>query len=204
MVTLWDVASRSLRLGPFRVSKTSVESLSLSADETLLATSGQSGVRLWDVATGAARGRVGDGSSVGAVAFSPAAPLVAIVVAGYPDPDEQAGVVEVWNVDRRSLVMSLRPDLAPDVIGYARLQPGRPDARQRGIGDRFVHLWDVETGCAAPRVQQNVGGVHSLGVQPDGRPAVGVRSRMALVDVATGLQIGRTHGRQRQRRSCVP
>ena len=89
-VTLWDVASRSLRLGPFSVSKTSVESLSLSADETMLATAGSDGVRLWDVATGAARGRVGDGSAVGAVAFSPAAPLVAIVVAGYPDPAEQA------------------------------------------------------------------------------------------------------------------
>ena len=86
-VTLWDVASRSLRLGPFSVSKTSVEGLSLSADETMLATAGPDGVRLWDVATGAARGRVGDGSSVGAVAFSPAAPLVAIVVAGYPDLD---------------------------------------------------------------------------------------------------------------------
>lgn len=83
-VTLWDVASRSLRLGPFSVSKKSVESLSLSADETMLATAGPDGVRLWDVATGTARGRVGDGSSVGAVAFSPAAPLVAIVLAGYP------------------------------------------------------------------------------------------------------------------------
>ena len=86
-MTLWDVASRSLRLGPFSVSKKSVEGLSLSADGTMLATAGQggAGVRLWDVATGAARGRVGDGSAVGAVAFSPAAPLVAIVVAGYPD-----------------------------------------------------------------------------------------------------------------------
>ena len=60
--------------------------MSLSADETMLATAGPNGVRLWDVATGAARGRVGDGSAVGAVAFSPAAPLVAIVVAGYPEP----------------------------------------------------------------------------------------------------------------------
>ena len=41
MVTLWDVASRSLRLGPFSVSKQSVEGLSLSADETMLATAGR-------------------------------------------------------------------------------------------------------------------------------------------------------------------
>ena len=193
-VTLWDVASRSLRLGPFRVSKTSVESLSLSPDETMLATAGTAGVRLWDVATGAARGRVGDDSSVGAVAFSPAAPLVAIVVAGYPDPDEQAGVVEVWNVTRRSLVMSLRPDLAPDVIGYALAFT--PDGRvlaSGGIGDRFVHLWDVEKGKLLRELELNVGGVHSLEFSLDGRTlAVGGYGEpyAALLDVATGAQLG--------------
>ena len=110
-MTLWDVASRSLRLGPFSVSKKSVEGLSLSADGTMLATAGAAGVRLWDVATGEARGRVGDDSAVGAVAFSPAAPLVAMVVSGYPTgrSGQQGGVVEVWNVTRRSLVMRLDP-----------------------------------------------------------------------------------------------
>ena len=193
-VTLWDVASRSLRLGPFSVSKTAVESLSLSADETMLATAGADGVRLWDVATGAARGRVGDDSSVGAVAFSPAAPLVAIVVAGYPEPDEQAGVVEVWNATRRSLVMRLRPDLAPDVIGYALAFT--PDGRvlaSGGLGDRFVHLWDVEKGKLLRELEQNVGGAHSLEFSRDGRTlAVGGYGEpyAALLDVATGLQIG--------------
>ena len=154
----------------------------------------RSGVRLWDVATGAARGRVGDGSSVGAVAFSPAAPLVAIVVAGYPNPDEQAGVVEVWNVTRRSLVMSLRPDLAPDVIGYALAFT--PDGRMLasgGIGDRFVHLWDVEKGKLLRELEQNVGGAHSLEFSRDGRTlAVGGYGEpyAALLDVATGSQIG--------------
>ncbi len=193
-VVLWDVASRSLRLGPFSVSKKPVEGLSLSADGTMLATAGQGGARLWDVATGAARGRVGDDSSVGAVAFSPAAPLVAIVVAGYPDPDEQAGVVEVWNVTRRSLVMRLRPDLAPDVIGYALAFT--PDGRvlaSGGLGDRFVHLWDVEKGKLLRELEQNVGGVHSLEFSLDGRTlAVGGYGEpyAALLDVATGAQLG--------------
>ena len=147
----------------------------------MLATAGADGVRLWDVATGAARGRVGGDSSVGAVAFSPAAPLVAIVGVGWPDPDERAGVVEVWNVTRRSLVMRLRPDLAPDVIGYALAFT--PDGRMLasgGIGDRFVHLWDVEKGKLLRELEQNVGGVHSLEFSRDGRTLAvgGTESRM--------------------------
>ena len=155
-------------------------------------------MRLWDVATGAARGRVGDGSTAGAVAVSPAAPLVALVVAAYdgdrPDPDEDAGVVEVWNVTRRSLVMRLRPDLAPDVIGYALAFT--PDGRvlaSGGLGDRFVHLWDVDTGTLLRELEQNVGGAHSLEFSLDGRTlAVGGYGEpyAALLDVATGAQLG--------------
>ena len=210
-VTLWDVASRSLRLGPFSVSKKSVESLSLSADETMLATAGPDGVRLWDVATGAARGRVGDGSSVGAVAFSPAAPLVAIVLAGYPDRrTEQGGVVEVWNVTRRSLVMRLRPDPAPDVIGYALAFT--PDGRvlaSGGLGDRFVHLWDVEKGRLLRELEQNVGGVHSLEFSLR-RSYLGGRGVRRAVCGAPRRRDGgaarpEAHGRQRRRDGrCVP
>jgi WD40 repeat protein len=193
-VTLWDVGSRSLRLGPFSVSKGSVESLSLSADGTMLATAGLEGVRLWDVATGAARGRVGDGSSVGAVAFSPKKPLVAFVRSGYPDPAEQGGVVEIWDVTRRSLVTRLRPDLALEVVGYALAFT--PDGRvlaSGGLGDRFVHLWDVEKGRLLRELEQNVGGVHSLEFSLDGRTlAVGGYGEpyAALLDVATGAQLG--------------
>ena len=95
---------------------------------------------------------------------------------------------------RRSLVMSLRPDLAPDVIGYALAFT--PDGRvlaSGGIGDRFVHLWDVEKGKLLRELEQNVGGVHSLEFSRDGRTlAVGGYGEpyAALLDVATGLQIG--------------
>jgi len=168
--------------------------MSFNADETMLATAGPNGVRLWDVATGAARGRVGDGSSAGAVAFSPTNPLVAFVRSGYPDPAEQGGVVEIWNVTRRSLVMRLRPDLAPGVIGYALAFT--PDGRvlaSGGLGDRFVHLWDVEKGRLLRELEQNVGGAHSLEFSLDGRTlAVGGYGEpyAALLDVATGAQLG--------------
>ncbi len=214
MVTLWDVASRSLRLGPFSVSKTSVESLSLSADETLLATSGQSGVRLWDVATGAARGRVGDGSSAGAVAFSPAAPLVALVVAAYdgdrPDPDEDAGVVEVWNVTRRSLVMRPATRSCPGRHRLrARLHPGRPGACQRRARRPVRSPLGRREGKAAPRARAERGRRALARVQP-GRSYLGGRGVRRAVCGAPRRRDGgaarpEAHGRQRQRDDrCVP
>ena len=84
--------------------------------------------------------------------------------------------------------------LAPDVIGYALAFT--PDGRvlaSGGLGDRFVHLWDVEKGRLLRELEQNVGGVHSLEFSLDGRTlAVGGYGEpyAALLDVATGAQLG--------------
>jgi serine/threonine protein kinase/WD40 repeat protein len=193
-VTVWDVRSRSLRLGPFAASKQPMHSLSVSADGTMLATAAADGVKLWDVATGAPLGRVGDGSAAGAVAFSPAGPFVSFVLSGYYGRPEQAGDVEIWDVSRRSLVRRLRPALPGGTIGYALAFS--PDGRvlaSGGLGDRFVHLWDVESGTLVRELEQNVGGVHSLEFRPDGRTlAIGGHGEpyAALLDVATGAQLG--------------
>ena len=110
------------------------------------------------------------------------------------DPDEEAGVVEVWNVTRRSLVMSLRPDLAPDVHRLrARLQPGRPGARDGGSATGSFTSGTSSTGKLLRELEQNVGGVHSLEFSPDGRTFAvsGFGEPYAsLWDVATGAQIG--------------
>jgi WD40 repeat protein len=193
-VTVWDVRSRSLRLGPFAATKRPMHSLSVSADGTMLATAAADGVKLWDVATGAPRGRVGDGSAAGAVAFSPAGPFVAFVLSGYYGRPEQAGDVEIWDVPRRSLVRRLRPALPGGTIGYALAfsSDGRVLA-SGGIGDRFIHLWDVEKGRLLRELEQNVGGVHSLEFGPDGHTlAIGGYGEpyAALLDVATGAQLG--------------
>jgi WD40 repeat protein len=198
-VTLWDVASRSLRLGPFAaVSSGSIQSMSFSADGTMLATSGEDGVKLWDSATGAALGRVGDATNVWTVAFSPTGGLLALIRTGWPyseDPKKRAGDVEVWDPTRRSLIKTLRFEAKPKgIIGQALAfsRDGRLLA-SGGVGYNFVHIWDVETGQLIRELEENVGGALVLEFSPDGSilAVSGLGEPFAsLLDVATGEQIG--------------
>jgi WD40 repeat protein/tRNA A-37 threonylcarbamoyl transferase component Bud32 len=187
--TIWDVASRSLRQGPFPVNSYAV-GVSISADGTMLATAGGYGVQLWDVATGASLGVIGDGRYAGDVAFSPTEPLVAFVVEGHEQPG--GGDAEIWDAARRSLVTTLHIDDA-DVLGWAVAfsADGRMLATS-GI-DPLVHLWDVRTGKLIRELKQNVGNaVWALEFTPDGRTLAisGGDSFASLWDVATGAQIG--------------
>ena len=189
MATIWDLESRSLRQGPFQVASYAV-GVSISADGTMLATAGGCGVKLWDVATGAALGRIGDGRNAGDVAFSPTEPLVAFIVDGYLESG--GGDAEIWDVARRSLVTTLHIDDA-DVLGWA--VAFSPDGRMLATGgnDPLVHLWDVRTGKLIRELEQNVGNaVWALEFSPDGRMLAisGGDSFASLWDVATGAQIG--------------
>ncbi len=189
LATIWDLESRSLRQGPFQVASYAV-GVSISADGTMLATAGGGGVKLWDVATGAALGRIGDGRNAGDVAFSPTEPLVAFIVDGYLQSG--GGDAEIWDVARRSLVTTLHIDAA-DVLGWA--VAFSPDGRMLATGgnDPLVHLWDVRTGKLIRELEQNVGNaVWALEFSPDGRILAisGGDSFASLWDVATGAQIG--------------
>ena len=63
--TIWDVESRSLH-GPWDAMRPGgVPSVSVSPDGTRLAVSGAEGVTLWNIATGARLGQLGDGFSRG-------------------------------------------------------------------------------------------------------------------------------------------
>jgi WD40 repeat protein len=199
-VTLWDVASRSLRLGPFAVSSEPVASMSFSADGTMLATTGEDAAfaKLWNAATGAALGTVGDGSNVGTVAFSPTGRFVALIRSGYPlssDPEQQAGDVEFWDPTRRSLIKTLRVEAKPKgIIGQALAfsSDGRLIA-SGGIGYNVVQVWDVETGELIRELEENVGGALVLEFSP-GNSILAVSGYgepfASLLDVATGEQIG--------------
>ena len=193
-LTLWDVASRSLLTGPIQVSSKSIESVSFSADGGMLATAAGDGVRLWDVATGEARGRLGDGSSAGGVAFSPTGPVVALVLSGWPDQMEKGGDVEMWDVTQRELIWKIELDSAQEVLGYAIAF--HPDGRvlaTSGLGDSRVHLWDVESGQLLRELGQNVGGAHGLEFSSDGDVLAVAgygEPLVALFDVPTGAQMG--------------
>jgi WD40 repeat protein len=202
--TVWDVKSQSLRRGPFYVEGL-VVGVSLSADGTMLATAGQQGVRLWDVATGTELSPIGDGTPTDDVAFSPTGPLVAFVVdewapvAGRRDTTAHA---EIWDVARRSRIAGVEVNAgAPDRdegLGYTLAFS--PDGRVLAIGgdDPLVHLWDVRTRKLVRELKQNVGGVRALDFSSDGRMlAISGKPNATLWDIATGTQVGRFSGGSR-------
>jgi len=152
--------------------------VSFSADGTTLATAGSSGVRFWNVATGAVLDSVG-GISVDDVAFSPTGPLVAFV-------RNEGGDAEIWDVARRSRIRTL------EASGYA--VAFSPDGRMLATaGDEpRVQIWDVESGKLIREFEQNVGGVQTLEFSSDGKTLAvsGFDPVASLWDVATGTQIG--------------
>jgi WD40 repeat protein/tRNA A-37 threonylcarbamoyl transferase component Bud32 len=181
--TLWDVGSRSLRQGPFTVAKGPVSGASISADGTTLATAGPDGVMLWDVATGAARGRVGGRAPAGDVAFSPIGSIVAFVL-------ESSGDAEVWDVSGPSPSPTLRLESS----GYGYAVAFSPDGRMLATAglDPLARLWDVHTGKLIRELEQGGSGVLTLEFSPDGRVLAvsGFEPVASLWDVATGIQIG--------------
>jgi WD40 repeat protein len=188
MATLWDVESRSLRQGPFRVGSSAV-GVSFSADGTTLATASPDGVKLSDVATGAVLRGVG-GNSADDVAFSPTGPLVAFVGSAG-----EGGNAEIWDVGHRSLVATLQSNAdAPYRAGGAAALAFSPDGQMLATaGDEpLVHVWDVNTGKLIREFEQNVGGVLTLEFSSDGQSLAisGLDPVASLWDVATGTQIG--------------
>jgi WD40 repeat protein len=107
LATVWDVDRRLRLLGPFRVAQGYGRlGVSISPDGRLLATAGGDGdgdgVLLWDIHTGAALGRVGEGLTAGDVAFSPDGSSLALV-RGI------GGTVEIWELAGRSRTATLQP-----------------------------------------------------------------------------------------------
>jgi WD40 repeat protein/tRNA A-37 threonylcarbamoyl transferase component Bud32 len=182
--TLWDVASRSLRRGPFTVGPKFVLGVSVSADGSILAAPGPKGVKLWDVATGEALGTIADGVPIGGAVFGPAGSTLALV-------HERGGNVELWDVAQRTRMTTLQVD--SEFTYYAI--SFSPDGRALATGsldDPIVRVWDVASRELIRELDQGGATALTLDFNSDGSILVvsGFEPTASLWDIATGGRIG--------------
>jgi WD40 repeat protein/tRNA A-37 threonylcarbamoyl transferase component Bud32 len=186
-LTLWDVRSRSRLQGPVDAAGGALRGgVSFGPDGATLATSGDFGVNLWDVATGASRGEISYEAAIGYgstndLAFSADGAMIA-----FARPSQ--GGAEVWDVAKRSLVAAMGDQDEDFSVALS------PDGRMLAVGGfgRVVRLWDVRTRKLVHKLDQGGNGAFTLEFSPDGRTLAvsGFEPVASLWDVGTGTQIG--------------
>jgi WD40 repeat protein/tRNA A-37 threonylcarbamoyl transferase component Bud32 len=183
-LTLWDVGSRSRLHGPLSAGPGDLlVGVGFSRNgATLATTSGQLGVQLWDVATGAGLGEIGIASDAHDLAFSADGATIAFARPGR-------GGAEVWDVATRTSIATV------DGTPFTELSVAlSPDGQMLAVGGfgRVVRLWDVRTGKLVHELDQGGNGAFTLEFSPDGRTLAvsGFEPVASLWDVGTGTQIG--------------
>jgi WD40 repeat protein len=143
----------------------------------MLITTGNTGLRLWDAATGA---RLGAASYVQPSDLSLSADGT---LAAFADP--VAHGAQVRNVANLSQVAAFEADPGADEYAVAL----SPDGRTLAVGGfgRFVRVYDVGTEDLLHELDQGSQAATSLEFSPDGRYLANLG---ALWDVATGTRIG--------------
>jgi WD40 repeat protein/tRNA A-37 threonylcarbamoyl transferase component Bud32 len=183
-LTLWDVGSRSRLHGPLSAgSGDLLVGVGFSPNgATLATTSGQFGVQLWDVATGAGLGEIGIASDAHDLAFSAAGATIAFARPGR-------GGAEVWDVATRTSIATV--DGTPFTEFSVALSPDGQMLAVGGFG-RVVRLWNVRTGKLVHELDQGGNGAFTLEFSLDGRTLAvsGFEPVASLWDVGTGTQIG--------------
>jgi WD40 repeat protein len=187
VATIWDLASRAQRREPFAFGGGFLVGVEFTSDGRTLVANGNSGVQLWDAATGASRGQLGETwGGTSDLALGAEGALVA--VARGP-----AGGAEIWDVPTRSLVASVEGRASADDVSVALSADGRTLA-VGGYG-RVVRLWDVRTQKLRRELDHGGNGAVRLEFSRDGRMLVVSgfgEPVVTLWDVATGMRIGPT------------
>ena len=170
-------------VGPRPLQNTTSSSLD---GKVVASASGGKTVRLWDAATGAARGTLeGHKDHVNVVAFSPDGKVVAST--------SEDKTVRLWNAATGAARGTFEGHKGP-VITMAFSPDGKVVAS--AFGDKTVRLWDTATRAARGTLEGHKGYVCAVAFSPDGKVVASASEdkTVRLWDTATGVACGTLKG----------